>query len=679
MEQIPVEHVAGVGPAKARALRDLGIASVHDLLHHYPFRYEDLRPLPFEAFPPNGRVTAQAVVETPPKLRWHGRRSVLTAGLRVDDRHRILGVWFNQHYLKPKLTEGTVVTVTGRWEAAARRIIVSQTEWGIHADGHRAFTPVYHAGQGITSSQVEACVRQALHQFADQLQERLPQELRDKYRLVSHAQALRWIHAPASAEQLRQARRRLAFEEFFLFQLQLQWFRKQRQARHPGEARPVPDDAWPRFTAALPARMTGAQQRACAEILQDLRSERAMTRLLQGDVGSGKTWVALWAAYAVHRAGAQSALMAPTEILAEQHAAEAERRLGPLGMRVCLLTGSVPDKERQARLRAIEAGDVHLVVGTHALLTESVRFAQLGLVITDEQHRFGVAQRALLRSKGRAPDVLMMSATPIPRTLALAVYGDLDVSMLNERPPGRQPVDTVWVRPEKEAEVLRRVRQALARGEQAYIVAPLVEDSDKSAELASATQLYERFREELAGFTVGLLHGRMSPRDKDQVMRSFASGETQVLVSTTVIEVGIDVPNATVMVIYHAERFGLAQLHQLRGRVGRGQARSLCILVSDATTEMAQARLKTLCETEDGFLIAEKDLELRGPGEVFGIRQSGLPEFTVGDLARDLRMMEVARDEARSLVESRDFWLMPAYAPLRTMLVEQSGAERVET
>ncbi|GMA49100.1 hypothetical protein GCM10025857_04570 [Alicyclobacillus contaminans] len=372
----------------------------------------------------------------------------------------------------------------------------------------------------------------------------------------------------------------------------------------------------------------------------------------------------------MYRNGEQSAFMAPTEILAEQHMAAASQRLTPLGMTVRLLTGSTPEAERRRLLQEIADGSVHLVIGTHALLTEDVEFANLGLVITDEQHRFGVSQRAILRQKGRAPDVLYLSATPIPRTLALAVYGDLDVTTLNELPAGRQPIRTVWLRMSEEAAAIRLARRELAAGRQVYVVAPLVEESEHMADVRSATELESHLQAQFAGYAVALLHGRMPSREKDAVMRAFAAGDVRVLVSTTVIEVGIDVPNASVMLIYHAERFGLAQLHQLRGRVGRGPHASHCLLLSDASSEYAVERLQTMVATQDGFEIAEKDLALRGPGEFLGVRQSGLPEFSVGDLAKDFRIMEVARDEAAALIKNPDFWLLPAYQSLRRTLRE---------
>ncbi|MCL6636528.1 MAG: ATP-dependent DNA helicase RecG [Alicyclobacillus sp.] len=668
LDSLAVTSVAGVGRVKAQALATLGVHTVADLLHYFPVRYEDHRIQPLAAYQDGERVTVRAVVEGAAHVRWHQRRSICTAVLRVDQRHRVTGVWFNQPYLKEKLYDGCVLVVSGRWDAVRHTLTVARTDFTGQAHAYSAWSPVYRGTEQLPSHQLQGVIQQALRQYGEQLPEVLPQSLADKYRLVSHRQAVTWMHAPADAESLRQARRRLVFEEFFLFQLQLQVLRSRRAVVIPACAKQVPEAAWATFQAALPFPLTGAQRRACATIREYLSRPQPMSLLVQGDVGSGKTWVALWAAYATYCAGQQTALMAPTEILAEQHYAEAQRRLGPLGVPVWLLTGSTPSKQRQAVLAQVRTNP-GLLVGTHALLTEDVEFAHLGLVITDEQHRFGVHQRSQLRRKGGGlPDALLLSATPIPRTLALAVYGDMDVAVLDELPSGRKPVHTRWLPLQAEDEAIQLARRELAAGRQVYVVAPLLEESEQLREVASATQLWKRLSDRFAGYTVGLLHGRLSGREKDAVMRRFVAGEVQVLVSTTVIEVGIHVERATVMLIYHAERFGLAQLHQLRGRVGRGAWQSYCVLLSDAQGGVAEERLRTLTETQDGFAIAERDLALRGPGELLGVRQSGLPEFAVGDLTKDYKIMEVARQEAAAMLNDRDFWLLPAFAGLRQRL-----------
>ncbi|MDI9259961.1 ATP-dependent DNA helicase RecG [Alicyclobacillus sendaiensis] len=666
LRSLSVRVLPGVGPQKERALEALGIRTIDDLLHTYPFRYDERADKPFPEWRDGDRVTARAVVEGPVQVRWRGSKSIMTARVRVDGQYPVVCLWFSQHYLRSKLTDGRLIVVTGKWNEALRRLVVSETSFG--GAQAPAWVPVYRASKDLSSRAIHQLILKALEQYADDIPESLPYALVRKYRLWTHREALFGIHRPTSPEDVRQARRRLVFEEFLLFQIQLQWLRSKRE-EPAGRAQPVPRDALTRFEALLPSPMTNAQRQACEDILRDLERPVPMARLIQGDVGSGKTWVALFACFAVHLARGQSALMAPTEILAEQHARLARQLLEQAGVRVELLTGSVTGRERDRVLQGLASGDVSLAVGTHALLSEGVEFRDLALLVTDEQHRFGVAQRARLREKGRAPDVLMLSATPIPRTLALAIYGDMDVSVLNELPKGRKPIQTLAVRSSEDEAVFRLIRRELARGRQAYVVAPAIEAGDRD-DVASATELYERVREHLAGFRVELLHGRMSSAEKERMMRAFRDGDIHALVATTVIEVGIDVPNATVMAIYGAERFGLAQLHQLRGRVGRGPHPSYCLLIHDASSEAARARIETMLQTNDGFEIAERDLELRGPGELFGLKQSGLPEFALGDLARDYRIMEVAREEALALVRRDDFWYAPWAMELRNALKE---------
>lgn len=668
---MPVLHIAGVGRVKENELSALGIHSVFDVLHYFPFRYEDQRVQPLSAYQDGDKVTVMASVSGIPSVKWQARRSWLTVKVLVDQMLKVTAIWFNQHYLKQKLVDGRRMIISGKWDAERRVIVVSHTEFSSSAVmvPRSRFSPVYRGTKKLTSSMISDIISRAFDQYGEQISELLPYALVQKYRLITHRKATMTMHVPGNEHMLHQAHRRLAFEEFFLFQLQLQLMRN---AAHQAAIRPpreVPDTALEEFRSGLPYPLTNGQRAACQAILDDLSSSVPMNRLLEGDVGSGKTWVALWAAYAEHSAGYQTALMAPTEILAEQHFREAKKRLLPLGMEVSLLTGSTGNRERKHVLTGLLSGKIHLVIGTHALLTGDVQFSNLGLVITDEQHRFGVSQRSVLRGKGEDVDVLLLSATPIPRTLAMAIYGDLEISTLKELPHGRKPIETHWLPLNKEAMAIRKIRRELTAGRQAYVVAPLVEESEV-LDVTSAVDLHKHLREELAGFEVGLLHGRMSSHEKDDVMRAFINGTIQVLVSTTVIEVGIDVPNASVMLIYYADRFGLAQLHQLRGRVGRGSEQSYCILLADGGSEVARKRLQTMTETTNGFLIAQKDLELRGPGEFLGVKQSGLPEFTVGDLVRDFKMMDVARDEASLLLANPDFWLLPEYSALRTAIAE---------
>lgn len=665
LSSLPVSHIAGVGRAKQNLLQELGLTTVYDVLHHFPFRFEDRRVQPLEAFPDSSRVTVRATVEGDAIVRWQGKKSVLSAQIFVDRRHRLTAIWFNQPYLKQKLVDGRLLVINGKYDVSKRTIVVSGTEFEAGSTQHvnDAFYPIYRSVKGLSSAQLQTIIEHALHQFGQQIEEVLPQGIVQKYRLFSHREAVFAMHQPKDSEMLHQAHRRLAFEEFFVFQLQLQWFRRTSAGIVTRPAKLLSPSLITTFERSLPAHLTGAQRAACQQLVSDFSSEKPMHRLLQGDVGSGKTWVALFAVFAVVTAHQQAALMAPTEILAEQHNAEARRRLEGLGVSCALLTGRTTSKERQQILDGIRNGEIDLLIGTHALLTSEIEFAKLGLVITDEQHRFGVSQRSILRGKGTLPDVLLLSATPIPRTLALAVYGDLDVTTLHERPKGRRPILTTHVSMRQENSVIRKIRQEVAKGHQAYVVAPLVAQSDE-LNMVSAKELYEQFQEQFAGHCVGLLHGKQSAKEKEATMRSFVCGDVDVLVSTTVIEVGIDVPNATVMCIYHADRFGLAQLHQLRGRVGRGSAQSFCILLADPTNDIAKERLQCMLQTEDGFEIAERDLELRGPGEFLGVRQSGLPAFSVGDLTKDFKIMAVAREEALSLMGTSDFWLLPKFQPL---------------
>jgi len=670
LRDIPVTHVAGVGQVKQQGLANLGIYSVDDLIHYFPYRYEDRRSKPFESFQDGEKVTFRGIVDGASSVRHQGSKSVCSVQIRVDGKYPLRVFWFNQPYLHQKLHDGRVLMIFGKYDEFSRRVTAIQTDFQTTSDKfNQEFVPIYRVPKMIRSSQVEAIIRQALNQFQHQIEDVLPTGLRLKYRLISHGDAVQTMHLPKNSQNMHQARRRLAFEEFFIFQLQLQWLSAEQIGKTVGRRRrPLPVDAFQTFQSTLPYLLTTAQVVACKDIAHDLQQSRAMQRLIQGDVGSGKTWIALWAIYANYLCGYQSAFMAPTEILAEQHFTEASKYFLELGLHTAILTGSTSEKSRQELLYKVGSGEVHTVIGTHALLTEDVEFHNLGLVVTDEQHRFGVSQRSRLRQKGETPDALLLSATPIPRTLALAIYGDLDVSTVRELPAGRKPIVTRSLGLNQEAEVIRFIRKLLAHHQQVYIVAPLVSDSEELINLESATTLASRLTEDFAGYSVGLLHGQLPSREKEQTMRRFMNAEVQVLVSTTVIEVGVNVPNATVMMIYHAERFGLAQLHQLRGRVGRGQLQSYCILLSDAKGETAKARLNTLVETTDGFEIAEKDLQLRGPGEFLGVRQSGLPEFTVGDLVRDFKIMEVAREEATTLLKSTDFWLLPSYQALKSRL-----------
>jgi ATP-dependent DNA helicase RecG len=492
-------------------------------------------------------------------------------------------------------------------------------------------------------------MKRTVDYWTNRLPDYMPAAIRERNDLMALDQAVSHMHFPDDREHLVRARRRLAFDEFFVLQIGVLG-QRQRWREQPGIPLPLDREALATFMQALPYTLTGAQERALDSILSDLAGEYPMSRLLQGDVGSGKTVVAMAAMYLTTLAGYQAAIMAPTEILAEQHYQNVSNLLGELGVRVALLTGSVPAVEKEAITAQIASGEIQVAVGTHALIQEDVDFYRLALAVVDEQHRFGVRQRALLRSKGYQPHMLVMSATPIPRTLALTAYGDLDVSVIDEMPPGRQPIRTRWFMPGERERAYRFVRSQVEQGRQAYVICPLVEESDK-IEAKSAIAEHERLQKTIyPDLRVGLLHGRLKGADKEAVMRAFGAGEVDVLVSTSVVEVGIDVPNATVMMIEGANRFGLAQLHQFRGRVGRGAHESYCILLSDTTTDLSEERLRAIEGTQDGFELAERDLQMRGPGDFFGTRQSGLPELQMASLG-DTPLLELARREALALFE----------------------------
>jgi ATP-dependent DNA helicase RecG len=527
---------------------------------------------------------------------------------------------------------------------------------------------VYGLTRGLTQRPTRSLIKRLVDEYAALVAEPLPESLRTRRRLPPLAAALTASHFPATEAELAAGRRRLIFDDFFLFQLGLA-IRRQREGRQRGLSMNPPGSLGRRLLDALPYRLTGAQERVWREIRDDMAEPYPMNRLLQGDVGSGKTVVATLAILTALEAGYQAAFMAPTEILAEQHLMTLRTLLDPLDVEVALLTNALRGKGRERLLADAAAGTLGCVVGTHALVQESVQFKRLGLVVVDEQHRFGVAQRAMLRGKGERPDVLVMTATPIPRTLALTLYGDLDVSVLDELPPGRKPVVTVARGEGRRGQIYEFLRAEIAAGRQAYVVCPLVEESEVS-DLRAATEMAERLgRAVFPDLRVGLLHGRLSFSDKERVMREFKEGHAHLLVSTTVIEVGIDVPNASVMLIEHAERFGLSQLHQLRGRVGRGPWKSYCILLSAASSEDAKRRISAMTETNDGFRIAEVDLAVRGPGEFFGTRQSGLPEFHVADLLRDGALLEEARRDALALVARDPELLVPEYRALRAAVL----------
>ncbi len=644
-----VTAIKGIGEEKAKDLKALGIHTVKDLLEYFPFRYEDYRPKDISELKHDEKATIIGTVQSEPLVRFYGRKKS-KLNVRVLAGHVLLqAVFFNQQYLKTKLTVGKEVTLTGKWDQYKRTFVVNEARFQLRQDD--TYEPVYSVGGNITVKAIKKMIELAINQYGDQVQEILPTAFLQKYKLIERKDAIKILHFPKNFQEVKVARRRMVYEEFLLFQLKLQSLRKFKRENSAGVTMSYEESDINFFIESLPFNLTVAQQKVVIEILGDMKSPYRMNRLLQGDVGSGKTVVAAICLYAAVKAGFQAALMVPTEILAEQHAESLTKLLSDLGVDVALLTGSVKGKKRKEITERIENGTLPIVVGTHALIQDDVSFLKLGLVITDEQHRFGVEQRRALKRKGQDPNVLFMTATPIPRTLAISVFGDMDVSTIDQMPEGRKPIETYWVKHDLLDRVLAFIGKELKHGRQAYVICPLIEESEK-LDVQNAIDVHSTLQQHFNQYKVGLMHGRLHSKEKEEVMKQFSDNEVQILVSTTVVEVGVNVPNATIMVIYDAERFGLSQLHQLRGRVGRGDAQSYCILLADPKSEVGKERMKIMTESNDGFELSQRDLELRGPGDFFGNKQSGLPEFKLADMVHDYRALEVARDDAQTLVFS---------------------------
>lgn len=668
----PVTVLAGVGQKRAESLASLGIHTIEDLLTYYPFRYEDIQERNLTEIQDQEKVTLKGLVVSPPVLSRFGyKKSRLQFRMMQD--HAVFNVsFFNQPYLKDKIILSEEIAVYGKWDSKRKalsgmKVLGSQT-----LDD---FSPIYHVNKSIRQTTLVDLIKKGFDEYGDFVEENLPYTLVEKYRLLDRQTAVRSMHFPKNHEENHQAKRRVVFEEFFLFQMQLQGLKHAEKSEKNGIEVLYDVQKLKEFTQSLPFELTDAQKRVTNEICRDLRSPQHMQRLLQGDVGSGKTVVAAIALYAAVTAGFQGALMVPTEILAQQHM-ESFVQLFSDKLSVALLTGSTKAKERRELLERLESGKIDVVIGTHALIQEGVEFKNLGLVITDEQHRFGVNQRKVLREKGWRPDVLFMTATPIPRTLAITAYGEMDVSIIDELPAGRIPIETRWIRTPQLDSVLEWTRKELGKGHQMYVICPLIEESE-ALDVKNAVEIYEKLSDLFAPeYEVGLLHGKMKNQEKERIMEDFKENQTQILVSTTVIEVGVNVPNATVMLIMDADRFGLAQLHQLRGRVGRGSDASFCILVANPKNEMGVERMKIMTETNNGFVLSEKDLELRGPGEVFGFRQSGLPQFAIADLVADGNILEVARDEATQIWQKANWQILPEYRVLVQSLQLESQDNR---
>ena len=680
-----IQYLKGVGPRVAETLKKLGVQTVGDMLEYLPFRYEDRRHFrPISGAKPGEWLTLKGKIIELTEDRRKGQFSIIRAALS-DGKQAIRLIWFNQKWIKPMLQKhGGEVIVYGLVKDATFGLEMASPEYELisPSDSPEHFariTPIYRLKDGVPQKTVRRAASSAINLIPRDLVDPLPPTLRKQYGLMSLADAYRQVHFPSSEDECAQARRRLVFDEFLAMQISLA-MRHAENGLEAGISFDIPGSVIPEIRSAYPFEFTEAQKRVIRDVFRDMKRPHPMNRLLQGDVGSGKTAVAATAMLAAVRCGYQAALMAPTEILAEQHFTNLRSLFEPLGVDVELLVGKQTASQKKKAIERTETGVANIAIGTHALIQEGVNFAKLGLVIVDEQHRFGVLQRGALRMKGYGnPDVLVMTATPIPRTLTLTLYGDLDLSVIDEMPPGRKPIKTHWKTPSERGDVYSNVRKLVQTdGAQAYVVCPLVSESEKMLAQA-ATELFKQLSEGVfAGLRIGLLHGQMKSKEKVEAMEAFRRHDLDVLVATTVIEVGVDVPNANIMVVEDANRFGLAQLHQLRGRVGRGERQSFCILIGSATNTEAESRLRVMVETTDGFRIAEEDLNIRGPGELYGTRQSGDLGLKIADLLRDGKVLEEARQAAQAIV-GRDPKLTAAeHRMLRQSIIDR-GAPAAKT
>lgn len=666
-----VSVLTGVGPKKLTALNQLGINTIIDLLTFYPYRYDDLKAKKLSEITDQEKITLKGIVSSEPVLiRFGQKKNLLNVRLLIDSDN-ITVSFFNQPFLQKQFEIGKEVAVYGKWDdkrksLSGMKLLTKQNDDRLSA--------IYRSSKDIHQSAIRQLISQAFEQYADQIDSILSNDLIKKYRLIDRKTMLHDIHFPQDEKDFHDAKRTAIFEEFFLFQLKLQYI-KRNDTKNDGIKINYQNNELKKFIQTLPFELTAAQKRVVNEICSDMKQPIHMNRLLQGDVGSGKTIVAAIVMYAAITAGYQAVLMAPTEILAEQHANNMATLFADFPVNVALLTGSMKVKARRELLAHLESGEVNLIIGTHAIIQPDVSFSRVGLVITDEQHRFGVNQRRILREKGAEPDVLAMTATPIPRTLAITAYGEMDVSTINELPAGRQPITTSWLKSSQVGKGIDLIKEQLIQGSQAYIITPLIDESE-TLDLKNALALFENMKEIFEPkYKVGLLHGKMKNDEKDQIMADFKANKYQILVSTTVIEVGVDVPNATVMMIHNAERFGLAQLHQLRGRVGRGKKASYCILIADPKNDFGRQRMQIMTETTDGFVISQKDLELRGAGDVLGRKQSGIPDFKIGDPIGDINALQVAQQEAHEIVFRDDFESNPEFKPLNDYLKNHQNTD----
>ncbi len=668
-----VSQLKGVGEKRLNALEKLGIQSVWDLLTYFPFRHEDLTVKDIETIEDRQKVVLEGTVIAQAHVQFYGRKkSRLSFRMNVD--HVIVPVsFFNQHYLEKQVEAGEPIRVFGTWDAQRMQLAGIKIIGTGGSNPNEEFEPIYHSSKDISHAIIKKLVKQAWETYHEEIDEIMPTALIEKYQLLPLKEAMYNMHFPKDEETMDIARQTIIFLEFFVFQLRVQLRRMSHKIKDAGRAVNYDVERLKEFFASLPYELTNAQKEAVNAISADMKRPIQMYRLLQGDVGSGKTVVAAGAIVAAESAEMQAAFMAPTEILAEQHFNSLTEIFEPFDIHIALLTSSTKTKERRELLEQLKNGVIDIVVGTHALIQDDVHFHNLGLVIIDEQHRFGVKQRKTLREKGKQPDILFMTATPIPRTLSMTAFGEMDVTIIDEMPPGRKAIKTYWIRKKQLPQLNNEILKELHARSQVYVIGPLIEESEE-LDLENATRLAEIYTKSFSPeYRVALLHGKMTAQEKEETMQAFKNHQIDILVSTTVIEVGVDVPNATMMIVHDADRFGLAQLHQLRGRVGRGQKQSYCILVADPKGENGVKRMQIMTQSTDGFVISQKDLEMRGPGEFFGKRQSGIPEFKVADIVEDERILEHARYEAGNALIEKDFFNHIEYTRLRQLVGIEDG------